>query len=335
MIKTRVTMRGETIINRGGTMKTIDTPGLVWAGLLAALLTLSAHASDCKPSKWGLDDEIGSANLMTPETVLRASQLVKRGKTHHLGIVIDKNTPAFGPRSLRVQIVQPGQEYGRMPFPNGFIYNDEVVQTWFGIGSQLDGLGHPGVHGMFYNCNKGIDFVHTEGVSKMGIEKVPPMAARGIVLDMAGHAGVEYLKGGEYFSVADVQAVEKAQGTEIREGDVVLFHTGWTDAMLEKDPKTWGSTEPGISEEVAHYLADKNVLAVGADTWGVDVVPPQNKDNIFGGHIILMVENGIYLLETMQTGPLVRDKAFEFFFVLGPTRIRGTVQAIIDPIAIY
>lgn len=309
--------------------------GLVCCGLVFSHQALSSENEGCKTSKWGPDDEIGSANLITPASVLKASSLIKKGITRHLGIIIDKNTPAFGPRSLRVQIVQPGQEYGRSPFPNGFIYNDEVVQAWFGIGSQLDGLGHPGQHGMFYNCNKGIDFVRTEGVSKMGIEKVPPMAARGVVLDMAGHAGVEYLKGGEYFTVADVKAVEKAQGTDIRQGDVVLFHTGWTEAMLEKDPKKWGSTEPGISEEVAQYLADKHVLAVGADTWGVDVVPPQNKDNIFGGHIILMVENGIYLLETMQTGPLVRDKAFEFFFVLGPSRIRGTVQAIIDPIAIY
>jgi kynurenine formamidase len=303
--------------------------------LVSGMLAVGAIANTCKTSKWGADDEIGSANLITAASVLKASSLIKQGKTQHLGIIIDKNTPAFGPRSLNVQIVQPGQEFGRSPFSNGFNYNDEVVQMWFGIGSQLDGLGHPGQHGVFYNCNKGVDFVRTEGVTKMGIEKVPPMVARGVVLDMAAQAGVEYLKGGEYFTVADVKAAEKAQGTEIREGDVVLFHTGWTDAMFNTDPIKWGSTEPGMSEEVAQYLVEKNVVAVGADTWGVDVVPPQNKDNIFGGHVILMVENGIYMLETMQTGPLVRDNALEFFFVLGPTRIRGTVQAIIDPIAIY
>ena len=250
-------------------------------------------------------------------------------------MIIDKDTPAFGPRSLNLQIVQPGQEWGRSSFANGFNYNDDMFQGWFGIGSQLDGLSHPGQHGMFYNCNEGKDFVQTTGVTKMGIEKVPPMVARGVVLDMAAHAGVAYLKGGQYFSVADVKAVEEKQGTPIREGDVVLFHTGWTENMMAQDPQTWGSQEPGISEEVAQYLADKNVVAVGADTWGVDVVPPQNKDNIFGGHIILMVQNGIYLLETMQTGPLIRDKAFEFFFVLGPHRVRGSVQAMIDPIAIY
>ena len=309
--------------------------GFFLPGIVSMLLSASLVAETCKPSKWGAEDEIGSANLMTAASVLAASKLIKQGKTQHLGVIIDKDTPAFGPRSLNLQIVQPGQEWGRSSFANGFNYNDDMFQGWFGIGSQLDGLSHPGQHGMFYNCNEGKDFVQTTGVTKMGIEKVPPMVARGVVLDMAAHAGVTYLKGGQYFSVADVKAVEEKQGTPIREGDVVLFHTGWTENMMAQDPQTWGSQEPGISEEVAQYLADKNVVAVGADTWGVDVVPPQNKDNIFGGHIILMVQNGIYLLETMQTGPLIRDKAFEFFFVLGPHRVRGSVQAMIDPIAIY
>lgn len=310
--------------------------GYAVAVVLATIMVVPAVlAEPCKPSKWGAEDEIGSANLITTETVLKASKLIKRGKTQHLGVVIDKDTPAFGPRSMNLQIVQPGQEWGRKAFPNGFNYNDDVFQGWFGIGSQLDGLGHVGHHGVFYNCLEGKDFVRTTGVTKLGIEKMPPLVARGVVLDMAGYFGVDYMKGGEYFSVEDVEAVQKKQGITIQEGDVVLFHTGWTENMMVQDPNTWASIEPGMSEEVAKYLADKNVVAVGADTWGVDVVPPQTKGHIFAGHLILMRENGIYMLETMQTGPLVRDRAFEFFFVLGPHRIRGTVQAMIDPVAIY
>ena len=82
-------------------------------------------------------------------------------------------------------------------------------------------------------------------------------------------------------------------------------------------------------------MAKKNVVAVGADTWGVDPVPAEVKGNIFAGHITLLLHNGIYLLETMNTGVLVRDNAHEFFFVLGVPRVRGAVQAMIDPIAIY
>ena len=171
---------------------------------------------------------------------------------------------------------------GEAPDPTRDVtYNDDIFQGWFGIGSQLDGLGHLGTEGMYYNCNHAHDFAAIDGLTKLGIEKVPPIVTRGIVLDMATHFGVTNLDGGQHFSVADVQAVEEKQGTPVQQGDVVLFHTGWTDAKLESDPDTWVSSEPGISEEVAAYLAGKEVVAVGADTWAVDVVPPQNADRPF------------------------------------------------------
>ena len=146
--------------------------------------------------------------------------------------------------------------------------------------------------------------------------------------------GVSHLKAGEHFSADDVKAVEKQQGTPVREGDVVLFHTGWTDAKLQSAPAEWVSAEPGIAPDVARYLASKNVVAVGADTWGIDVVPPVDPQQPFEGHVILLKESGIYLLETMNTGPLVRDDVHEFMFVLGQAKVRGAVQMIINPIAI-
>ena len=114
----------------------------------------------------------------------------------------------------------------------------------------------------------------------------------------------------------------------------MLFHTGWTEAKLKSAPDEWVTGEPGLSEEVAKYLISKNVVAVGADTWGIDVVPPQVADRPFQGHVLLIKENGIYLLETMNVGPLVRDEVFEFLFVLGQAKVRGAVQMIINPIAI-
>ncbi len=300
---------------------------------LLILATSSAAAEECKPSPWGADDEIGAANLISPQSVLQAASLIKTGKTYSLGITIDSTTPAYAPRSLSLQVVQPGQQESARP-TGGATYNDDIFQGWFGIGSQLDGLGHLGYEGMYYNCNHAHDFARISGLTRLGIEKVPPIVARGIVLDMAGHAGKDHLGAGEYFSVADVAAVAEKQGTPIREGDVVLFHTGWTDAKLKSDPDAWAAGEPGQSEEVADYLAAKNVVAVGADTWGVDVVPSQSADKPFYGHIVYLKENGIYILETMNTGPLVRDGAFEFLFVLGQAKVRGAVQMFINPIAI-
>ena len=72
--------------------------------------------------------------------MLAASSLIKTGKTYSLGITVDPTTPAFPPRGLSLQVVQPGQQQGRAAFPN-MAYNDDLVQTWLGIGSQIDGLG--------------------------------------------------------------------------------------------------------------------------------------------------------------------------------------------------
>ena len=313
----------------------ISRPARCLPFLLTAFVATGAVAeNNCEPSRWGADDEVGNANLITADSVLAASKLVKTGKTYSLGITIDASTPAFPPRGLMLQVVQPNQQMGRVAFPNA-TYNDDVFQGWFGIGPQIDGLGHIGAPGgIYYNCNDAKDFAFLTGLTRLGIEKIPPIVARGIVLDMAGHFGVETMEAGQFFGVDDVQAVEKKQGTPVREGDVVLFHTGWTDAKLLADPEAWVTAEPGQTEEVASYLASKNVVAVGADTWGLDVVPSPNPTRPFQGHVILLQENGIYILETMNTGPLVRDEAFEFLFVLGQAKVRGAVQMIINPVAI-
>lgn len=262
-------------------------------------------------------------------------KLVKQGKTHHLGIVIDNTTPAFPPRTLSLEVVQPNQQGGQRLFAYKGSYNDDLVQTWLGIGPQIDGLGHLGQDGVYYNCNNEKDFAAITGLKKMGVHNIPPLVARGVLIDMARHFNMPFLPAGKYFTEKDVQAAAKAQKVEIREGDVVLFHTGWTDAKLASDPKSWVSGEPGLSEEGASWLASKNVIAVGSDTWGLEPVPPQKEGRPFFAHVILLKENGIYILETMDTGPLAKQGVREFLFVLGQARIRGTVQMIINPVAIY
>lgn len=306
------------------------------AGALA-LAAGAAAAQDCEPSKWGPDDELGSANLLSPERTLEASKLIKRGVSRPLGITIGPNTPAFPPRSLSLQVVQPGQAGGQRLTAFGYAgnYNDDLLQTWIGIGSQLDGLGHLGENGYYYNCNSDAEIAAITGLTKLGTHAVPPLVGRGVIIDMAAHFGKAHLDAGEHFGPAEIQAAMDAQGVEIREGDIVLFHTGWTETMLESDPTAWVSGEPGLDNAAAVWLAEQNVMAVGADTWGVEAVPAKEGDGVFYGHVTLLQHHGIYILETMDTGPVLRDGVNEFMFVLGQPRIRGTVQAMINPVALY
>jgi hypothetical protein len=221
------------------------------AAVIAALaLTGAVFAQDCKPSKWGPNDEIGAANYITPQRVLAATQLVKMGQTHPLGIVIEPGMPAFPPRSVSLQIVSPGQNNGRdltKDFGWPAVYNDDLAQLWFGVGPQLDGLGHLGEKNLYYNCNHAFDFVTLTGLTKLGTDKVPPMVARGVLIDMAKHFKVDAMAPGQPITADDIDAAMKDQGVTISEGDVVLFHTGYTDAKLKSDPKTWVSTEPGLT----------------------------------------------------------------------------------------
>jgi kynurenine formamidase len=314
--------------------------GLKYFVLLASLssITINIWAAECIPSEWGGDDQIGSANYVTPDQILMAAKLVKKGQSHPLGIVIDPNMPAFPPRSMSLQIVSPGQHNGRklvQDFGWDVVFNDDLAQLWFGIGPQLDGLGHMGEAGSYYNCNKAEDFVHITGLKKLGTHQVPPLIGRGVLIDIAKYFGVTTMNGGQGFSSQDIKAAAKAQGTTIRQGDVVLFHTGWTDGKLSSDPDVWGSTEPGLTNEAFRYVSSLNPMAVGADTWGIDTVPAVEGDKVFYGHVELLKKRGIYILETMNTGRLAKEEVYEFMFVLGQARIKGTVQMMINPVALW
>lgn len=308
----------------------------------AAITTLFVSgpvlAAECTPSKWGKDDEVGAANYVNADQVMMAAKLIKKGETHPLGIVVDPNMPAFPPRKMMLQVVQPNQQYGRS-LANDFgwpiVYNDDVTQLWWGTGPQIDGLGHLGEEGVYYNCNEGKEFAALTGLKKLGIHTIPPLVGRGVLIDMAKHLGVAVMAKGQGISSDELKAAAKAQGVEIRQGDVVLIHTGWTDGLLEKEPANWVSGEPGITNEAAVYLASLNVMAVGADTWGVEAVPPVKGDKVFYGHVTLLKENGIFILETMNTGRLAKEGVHEFMFVLGQMRLKGAVQMMINPVAMW
>lgn len=291
-----------------------------------------------KNNPWGPDDEIGATNYITSASVLRAIQTVRTGKTYSLGMVMDKDTPSFTPRTLSLTMFQPGfvgraaiRGWGR----NRLIYNDEVLHVWSGTGTQIDGIGHIGIGEMYYNGNNVSDFVTTTGATKLGLEKLPPVVGRAVVLDMAAYYGVDVVPEGTAYTNVDIVNAMKRQGVTIGEGDIVLFYSGWMKVLDEqKDPNKFISVEPGIGVSGAWELVNRKVVAVGADTWGVEAVPSENEEDVFRVHQILITRHGIPLLENINTTALVKEGVYEFMFVLGVTKIRGAVQMMINPVGI-
>jgi kynurenine formamidase len=313
--------------------KTIATLGL---SFLIAFASGAAQAQDaqswCK-SKWGPDDERGAANILNAQLALDAAKLVTTGKVYPLGVETNSKSPAYPPRSFNLTILQPGQTGGNGLGPTKTTYNDDIITGWVGVGSQLDGLGHIGVDHVYYNCNKSLDFAAADGLKKLGIEKVPPFVTRGVVLDITAVTGQNPVPAGTAINKKEIDDALAKQGVQIKKGDVVLLHTGWQE-MASKDSKAFMAGEPGLGKEGAEYLVSKEVVAIGADQWGLEVIPFEKGVGVFEVHQILLPRNGVYILENMNTGPLVADKAWEFMFVLGQARITGAVQAIINPVAI-
>ena len=316
----------------------MNSPARLFAACaIVVVFSVAGHAQQ-KPcataSKFGPTDQIGNLNYLTPAKTLAASKLVTRGKAYRLGIETNKDTPAYGTRTFAITVLQPGQAGGATLGPNKTTYNDDIITGWVGVGSQIDGFGHAGIDNLYFNCNKAADFTMPDGLKKLGIENVPAVATRGVLLDMAGYFNTEIVKEGTAFNRAEIEGAMKRQGIKaIEKGDVVLFYTGWLK-LLGKDNKRFISVNPGLGRDGARYLASLEVAMVGADTSNFEVIPFEKDAGVYEVHQILLALNGIHILENLNTAEMVKDQAWEFLFTLGPPRITGGVQAIINPIAI-
>lgn len=294
----------------------------------------AAESQNWYPSVYGENDETGAANLLTPEGVLQAIRLVKQGVVVPLSVAVDKNFPAFQHCCFHLYNIQPDQQDGNTHGPNTSTFSDEQVNTRTGVGMLLNDIGHIDINNIYYNGNKAADFVTIDGVKKLGIEKVPPMVTRGVVLDMTAFYQQKIVPGGTEFSVADIQSVLKNQGLTLKKGDIVLFNTGWLE-LVGKDNKQFLEKEPGIGMEAAKWLADQQIVAFGGDTWASEVYPnPATKEEFPINHYLL-AKRGIYNLELIDTRPLVSKQVWEFLFVLGQPLYTGSTQVNINPVAIY
>ena len=298
------------------------------------------------PSRWGADDTLGAINEITPEVILAAAKLVTEGKRYALGQVTGRNTPAFGDRSFELYAVSHGLDGTGEPLgANKMTFNDDWMLTWMGVGSQIDGLGHVGIDHVYYNGNHVRDFFSHGGLRRFGIHELPPIVTRGVVLDILGYLreqgsdavtrieGAEMLAAATPINRAEIEGAAARQGVELRAGDVVLLHTGFM-RMAEIDPVAYKKSIPGLGVAGALYLAEKRPVAVGSDTFALEVLPPERAGQAFPVHLELIPKRGIYVLENMVTAELVADRAWEFLFVLGAPRFEGAVQMVINPVGI-
>ena len=282
------------------------------------------------PSRWGPTDERGMANHLKPATVLRAAQLVRTGEVIELGQVLSAAMPISATRQFELHtkrtVMAPGA--------NRRGSNEELVTAEIGqVGTQFDGFAHQTIGDTMYNCVKVDDVATRTGFTKLGVEKVGAIVTRGVLLDLAALKKVDVLPASYEVTVGDLEAALKLQQLTIHEGDAVLIHTGW-GRLWEKDNTRYSTNNPGLGVAGAEWIARWQPVLLGSDTSTPDVTPNPDKELSAPLHQIMLVVNGIHILENVKLDELAAKRAYEFLFVIEPLKIKGGTGSTVAPIAI-
>jgi len=273
--------------------------------------------------------------------------MVRRGKMYSLarprfhGMPLFAGHPPFSVLSYRTPhgIRVAGDEPWGPGNDAGLGYMSEMVLSSTHSGAHVDALAHMTVR------RDGDDHWHggcaSEHLGDFGPQQgdaaaLPPFWTRGVLFDVPGYRGVEFLGRGEAITHHELRAVGEHQGVALRPGDVALVRTGfmrhWPDpARLDEH------RGPGPDVSAARWLAEQGVVATGSDTETYEVQPapdPGTPANPQPVHTLLLIERGVHILESLDLEALAADRVHEFLFVALPLKITGATGSMVDPIAV-
>lgn len=320
------------------------------------------------PGPYGPDDQRGTFNEVTPErtaaalAALDASQPVH---TFQLGELVFNGFPAYPsdpPRLHEQHLYSTG--HGD---PEGFVEGGGIVSSTdpfgpnlvtgfeerfsefytFQIATQIDGLGHVGVGGHYYNGRTAADLMTPTGLAQLGNEHMGPIVTRGVVIDVVGLKvaagasddvfeapnGRPVLRDNYRITVDDIRRCMERQciAKPIGAGDVVILHTGWTHLAAD-DPERYLAQEPGPYLAEARYLASKQVAIVASDVWGLEVLDPEvTGGNAFPVHQELFGKYGIRIGEAFVTDSAIDAGVYDGVFIATPQNVPGATASSAPP----
>ena len=309
--------------------------GMAVLSLLLPSAPASAQA-DCKavvqPSPFGPDDQTGATNRVTPAVTKAAAAEIQTGVVTSMANDLVDGIPLFGTRFSKTILssfaVVPGAEYGN----NKLSYMEDTYLSQSHVGTHIDGLGHIGVQDCYYNQTPMGKYVTQNYLKRLGLEHIKTFATRGVIIDavkvfqaagkLKANAACKTpcLDAGTLITEADLQAGLKMYNVTLREADAVFINTGWGDLFRQWPAQNaaYNKGEPGISESAALWLAAQKVVAVGADTWAIEVIPGEREDVAFPVHKTLLTDNGIHIIENVRTDLIAAEAAASnratFFF---------------------
>ncbi|MCM3880141.1 MAG: cyclase family protein [Vicinamibacterales bacterium] len=282
------------------------------------------------PSKWGAGDQRGAGNHMKPETVLRATRLIRTGEVIELGQVLNSTMPFSLGRRFELHtkrtVMNPGV--------NRRGSNEEIVFSEIGqVGTQFDGFAHQTSGDSLYNCFKLDDISTRNGFTKLGVENVGSLMTRGVLIDVAALKGVDMLPDTYEITVDDLQRALQREKLTLQPGDAVIVNTGW-GKLWGKDNDRFMKTNPGLGVAASEWLARQDPMLVGSDVGPINVTPNPDPQVSNPAHQIMLVVNGIHLLENLKLDVLAARQAYEFAFIVQPLKLQGATGSTVAPMAV-
>jgi kynurenine formamidase len=310
--------------------------------------------------KWGDTDQIGTLNYITPEKIVAATRLVKRGRSFPLCAPFEADGPwsssFFRRNPIRLMVVHGGDEqiadhlegFGgsvgaafKALYQGPMRFADDVIVMNLQSGTQWDALSHVWYDHQLYNGYPA-SAVTGLGTTKNGIEKVAErgqIVTRGVLLDVARNNGLKHLAPNTIVTPEELDATSRAENITVEQGDVVLVRTGWWGRFVEtRDGGAFLTGSPGLSWRCAEWLHDKKAAAVAVDNVAVEVSPAEIEDTPLLLHMLTLREMGLMLGEIWALDELAADcatdKIYEFMLVAQPLLIPGAVGSPVAPLAI-
>jgi kynurenine formamidase len=289
--------------------------------------------------------EVGPIRDMPAEQVVKAAAMIRQGRmislaaTRFDGMPLFPGHPPFqvlnavSPRGIRAGKRQPWGPINDI----GLGYMAEYLMCTSHSGAHIDALAHMtvGEDMHWYGGGHADEHLTDHGPVFGDASQMPPMFTRGVLIDAPTYRGVPHLGRGEPLDAAEMEDICKAQGVEVHRWDVVVIRTGymslWPDFERMMANRTAG---PDLS--AADWLLRKGVVATGTDTETYEVQPapdPGPEGNPQPVHKHLLIDNGIYLMESLDLEELAREKVYEFAFIALPLKIRGATASMVDPVA--
>jgi kynurenine formamidase len=299
--------------------------------------------------RWGRDDEVGTANLVGPEQVRAGAATVEAGQVISLALPLDQGGPQTGANGrfncLRYSVatgadhVEGRQLWAGKPIPRGLGYADDSVVLHLQSATHWDSLCHIFHERRMYN-DRPAEEVTSAGSPHCGSEKLADrLVGRGVLLDLPRAKGVDWLDDGYAITAEDLDAAAEHVKVKVEPGDIVLLRTGQMARCFEQGWGTYaGGDAPGLSFHTVPWLAEREVAAVAADTWGVEVRPNELPDSFQPLHIPTVVYMGLLLGEMFNLEALSEacadDGRHEMLVSAPPLRITGTAGGPPGPVAV-